>query len=156
MTWTEYHFQGIIDHDDPTKYENQVRQTGRFTASVWAVHVDVLTPQVGRVLDAIEYAAELRGYTLTGEYVIEQRDSSRWVRLSVYYRAPRMIPAYTIGRSLARSAYGEWDGEPAGDYSVTPAGNWNDVLVDAQLPKREEEGYGPRSAAAEDQGQPRE
>lgn len=157
MNWVEYHYDGFADHDNPTKYENQVRQTGRFTATVWAVHLDVLDAAVERVLDAIAYADV--EHLATGEYVVEHRDfPSRWVRLTVYYRAHGgRVSASHLGSAIARTVFGDWNnGFPTGDYSVTPAGNWDDVLMDTRRLLKRGDGDGSGAAETEAQGQPGE
>lgn len=149
--WTEYHYHGFADHDDPTKYENQVRQTGRFTATVWALHLNVPTFLVKFVLTILGTGRDLG---LTHEY----STGGSWVdwdlpaahngdnHLVVYFRSGA-IAAHTIGRRLAEMAYGA---SSHGTYAISTAGDYTQLIRDTR--KREVE-RAPTAEAERESGQ---
>lgn len=117
MTWIEYTYVGFEDHDDPTKYENQTRQMGKYTATVWVLHLRVPPVLVKRTLETIEDVATARRITLTYEYHYDEDDE----QLTVYYRAMSASSALLMGQALAWQVNHQ-------KYAITPAGD-HDVFL---------------------------
>lgn len=127
--WTAYHYHGATDHDDPTKYENQVRQTGRFTATVWALHLNVPSFLVPFTLALVGGAGALTyEYSSGGSWAdwSQPAQHSGDNHLVLYFRANTSLQARVVGMKLAARAYGYGGAE----YAVSTAGDHKTLVAD--------------------------